>query len=80
MPDAVEAKLLAELFVQEEAYYRENLEEARKLLKIGEFALPSQISDAEDDSSTTHLPVARLAALTNVIVAILNLDATVWNR
>ncbi|MCS7470535.1 DUF1553 domain-containing protein [Stieleria sp. ICT_E10.1] len=67
-PDSSEQKILAELLADEEAYYATHPEAAEKLLTLG---------DAE---TNPDLDAAKLAALTNVCQAILNLDATIWKR
>lgn len=67
-PDSLERQILGELLAEEEAYYAAHPERAEKLLLHG---------DAEISQSVEP---AKLAALTNVCQAILNLDATIWKR
>ena len=66
--DSAEQQVLLELLADERAFYQSHIEEAKKLLALGETQRNQEISPAE------------LAALTTVCQAILNLDATIWNR
>ena len=66
--DPAEQQVLLELLADERAYYQSHIEEAKKLVALGETQRNQEISPAE------------LAALTTVCQAILNLDATIWNR
>ena len=67
-PDKSELATLEELLVGEQAFYAEHSDAAAKLLELGE-------TEIESDTD-----VAKLAAMTNVCQAILNLDATIWKR
>ncbi|QDV82110.1 Planctomycete cytochrome C [Stieleria magnilauensis] len=67
-PDQVERQRLGELLADEEAYYAAHPDAAEKLLELGDAELNPDVD------------VAKLAALTNVCQAILNLDATIWKR
>jgi Protein of unknown function (DUF1553) len=67
-PDQRERSVLGRLLAEEEAYYAEYPEAAEKLLALG---------DAEKNQ---HADAVKLAALTNVCQAILNLDTTIWKR
>jgi hypothetical protein len=78
-PDAFEIQSLSDLLADERTYYRENPAEASKLVKTGESPLSLEFTGSlatQDESQKQQ----ELAALTNVIQAILNLDATVWSR
>jgi hypothetical protein len=66
--DAAEQQVLLELLTDERTYYQSHIEEAKKLVALGDTRPNQEISPAE------------LAALTTVCQAILNLDATIWNR
>ncbi|TWT77606.1 Planctomycete cytochrome C [Posidoniimonas polymericola] len=63
-----EQRILEQLLADEQTYYREHPEAARELIGAGS----SEVDASLDES--------RLAALTTVCQAILNLDATVWKR
>lgn len=67
-PDATERKLLLQLLEDERRYYQAHLEEARRLIELGDFPVESELAPEE------------LAAMTVVCQAILNLDATIWKR
>lgn len=68
VPDPRERQLLGDLLAEEEAYYSAHPVQAKKLLTRGD----AQINQKID--------AAKLAALSNVCQAILNLDATIWKR
>ena len=65
--DDAELKLLTDLLREETQYYQGHVDEAEKLIQLGE-------------ASQGNVPHAQLAAMTVVFQAILNLDATIWNR
>lgn len=67
-PDETELAALRELHEQEQTFYAEHPELAKKLLSLGEKKPRSDLENIE------------LAALTNVCQAILNLDVTIWKR
>jgi len=67
-PDATEQRVLLELLTEERTYYKTHPDEAQKLIALGDTQPSKDISAIE------------LAALTTVCQAILNLDATIWNR
>ncbi len=77
--DNFELKSLLELLAEERAYYRENTDEAMKIVKTGESPLSLKFSGVRD-SENDLLKQQELAAMTNVVQAIFNLDATVWSR
>ncbi|HEX3988163.1 MAG TPA: DUF1553 domain-containing protein [Verrucomicrobiae bacterium] len=67
-PDAMEARVLAELWTEQEKIFLAEPARAKQLIAVG---------DTKADES---LDVVKLAAATVVTQAILNLDATVWKR
>ena len=67
-PDASEQRILLELLAEERTYYEAHPGESKKLIVLGDTEPNKEISATE------------LAALTTVCQAILNLDATIWNR
>ena len=67
-PDATEQRVLLELLAEERAYYEAHPDEAKKLIALG------------DTKPNQKIAATELAALTTVCQAILNLDATIWNR
>jgi hypothetical protein len=67
-PTETEAERLLELLEAQRVFFRDDLEEAKALLAMGE---------AKRDES---LDAAEHAALTVVMQAIFNLDATIWRR
>jgi hypothetical protein len=79
LPDDVEQEQLMRLLHDEQAYYRENPEEAAKMIEIGESPVRLEFPGMTpgDDIRPKQ---QRLASMTNVVQAILNLDATVWSR
>ncbi len=67
-PSETERMAVLDLLHDEQAYYAMHLEEAEKLVSLGEKNRPADLNLAE------------LAALTTTCQAILNLDATIWKR
>jgi hypothetical protein len=67
-PDEVEASLLRQLYDEQLDLFDEDGEESARFLAVGETRVESE------------LPPAELAALTAVCQAILNLDATIYER
>ncbi len=67
-PDSTEQRVLLELLNEERTYYEAHTDEAKKLIVLGD-------TKPKEKTSATEL-----AALTTVCQAILNLDATIWNR
>lgn len=67
-PDGFELESLHKLFDEERSYYAKNKEHAQELLSLGEQPFEAT------------LEASRVAALTTVCQAILNLDATIWKR
>ena len=67
-PDPTEQRVLLELLTEERTYYESYPDEAQKLIALGDTQPNKDVSPVE------------LAALTTVCQAILNLDATIWNR
>ncbi len=78
-PGSSELKLLGELLRDERSYYIDNLDEAKKLIAMGEKPERSKEIAASHQWKPSRAE-AELAALTTVLQAILNLDATIWSR
>jgi Protein of unknown function (DUF1553)/Protein of unknown function (DUF1549)/Concanavalin A-like lectin/glucanases superfamily/Planctomycete cytochrome C len=78
-PRQTELGVLEDLYLEERKYYRDNVEEAKKLTAVGE--TPERCLEiAEQYNLTVDGAAIELAAWTNVTQAILNLDATIWSR
>jgi hypothetical protein len=67
-PTAQEAKLLSEMKTEQLDVFKADPESAKKLLALG------------DSTAARDLDPVEAAALTVVCQAILNLDASIWNR
>jgi len=67
-PDASELKLLEELLAEQASIFKGEPERAEKLIAVGERKRDASLDPVE------------LAAMTSVLQAIMNLDATIWKR
>ncbi len=78
-PRPTELGVLGDLYLEQRKYYRDNVEEAKKLAAVGE--TPERCPEiAKQYDMTVDSAAIELAAWTNVTQAILNLDATIWSR
>ncbi|MEN8694425.1 MAG: DUF1553 domain-containing protein [Akkermansiaceae bacterium] len=67
-PNEFEMNTIKELLEEQRTYFKENPENAKKLLNIGVFKHPPEINELE------------AAAMTTVCQTIFNTDASVWSR
>jgi hypothetical protein len=71
--------LLLALLAEERQHYRAEPAEAEKLVAIGD--TPNRLAElAKIQAMDPPQAAAELAAWTNVVQAIMNLDAAIWSR